>query len=154
MDYTNYDSIRGCLGLDSDDCPDEIIRDSNLWLELEVDLGSWLPTHATIYADGIAEAATADEEKLKNYLVLYSQWYCAHELVSRFLLHAQIVTDGKAQINRFSNMKLPEAKTMAAGRMARYRTLLDEEVNGVSSPVSTPIVFAISQPDYDPVTGA
>jgi len=150
--YTDYEAIRGCLGIDAEDCPDDVIENSNMWLELEIDLDGWLPTHGTIYSDGSATGATTDEVKLMNVLQLYAQWFCAYEVAGRLMLFPQIVTDGKAQINRFPNFKLSEAQQLAGSRMARYKAWLNEEVNGASSALQTATIMAVSTPSYDPVT--
>ena len=44
--YTNTAAVRACLGVDEQDCPDSILLDSNLSLELLVDLDEWLSGHA------------------------------------------------------------------------------------------------------------
>jgi len=148
--YTTTEAIRASLGVDKEDCPDSTILDSRLELELEVDLAGWLPTHATIFAEGTATAATATQQLYKNWLLLYSQWFCAFEMASRFLLYPQIVTDGKNQINRFANVELDRVKDLAAARMAKYRGALDEEVNGAQT--TSLAIMKVSVPDYDPVT--
>lgn len=151
MLYTTYEAVRGSLGVTSEDCSDSVIVESNLELELEVDLDTWLPTHATIYEDGMAEVATASEHRLANTLLLYAQWFCAYELAGRLLLYPQIVTDGKAQINRFT-MDLERAQQLAGTRMAKYKAVLNETVNGASTSLQSAVVMAVSVPDYDPVT--
>lgn len=148
--YTTTDAIRACLGIDKEDCPEEMIVDSRLELELLVDLDSWLPDHSTIYDTGVSSGAAATDVLHKNWLLLYSQWFGAFEMASRFLMFPQIVTDGKNQMNRFSNVELDKVKDLAASRMAKYRAALDEAVNG--STTSTLSVLRVSVPDYDPVT--
>ena len=148
--YATTEAIRGCLGIDEQDCPDRVIIDSRLELELEVDLDGWLSAHDTLYAAGILSGATADEKRVKNYILLYAQWFCAYEMASRFLLTPQIVSDGKNQINRFAKIDLDKVKDLAAARMAKYKTLLDEDVNGAVT--SIPSLLAISVPEFDPVT--
>lgn len=148
--YTDTDAIRACLGVDSHDAGDDLIVNSNLELELTVDLDVWLSTHATVWSDGNASGASIEEKLHRNYLVLYSQWFCAYELASRFLTFPQIVTDGKNQINRFANVELEKVQALAADRMAKYRGLLDEAVNGTVT-ASIPVV-TISSPTLDPVT--
>jgi hypothetical protein len=148
--YTTTEAIRGSLGIDANDCPDNLMIDSNIELELLVDLDGWLSTHATIFSTGNTSGSTAEEKLLKDYVILYSQWFCATEMAARFLTFPQIVTDGKNQMNRFSKLDLERVKDMAAERMAKYRNLLDELVNGAVIGVFNPV--AISIPDYDPVT--
>jgi len=148
--YTTAEAIRGSIGVDTEDCPDNLIVDSNLELEIEVDLDGWLPTHATIFSEGNEAAATITQKLYKNYLVLYAQWFGAYEMASRFLLVPQIVSDGKNQINRFANVELEKVKLEAAARMAKYRGLLDEAINGGET-ASIPVLLR-SAPGYDPVT--
>ena len=150
--YATTEAIRGCLGIDQHDCPDRVIIDSRLELELEVDLDGWLDTHTALYEAGILSSATADAKRVKNYILLYSQWFCAYEMASRFLLTPQIVSDGKNQMNRFSKIDLDRVKDLAAARMSKYKTLLDEDVNGATT--SVPSLLAISVPDFDPVTNS
>jgi len=148
--YTTSDAIRGSLGVDPQDCSDEVIASSNLEVELEVDLDGWLPTHDTLFTAGAATGATGAEKTTKNLILLYAQWFCAFELASRFLLFPQIVTDGKNQMNRFAKVDLDRVKDLAASRMNKYRKSLDELVNSSSEGV-LPIV-SISTPSFDPVT--
>lgn len=148
--YTDTDAIRGSIGVDKEDCPDNLIVDSNLELEIEVDLQGWLPTHETIFSEGNASAATLTQKLYKNYLVLYAQWFGAYEMASRFLLIPQIVSDGKNQMNRFANVELEKVKAEAAARMAKYRGLLDSAING--GEVSAAPVLLVSTPGFDPVT--
>jgi len=151
--YTTTQAIRASLGMDDADCPDAMMTDSRLDLELRVDLDSWLPTHATLYADGEAGGATAAEQALKDYLLLYAQWFCAHEMAERFLLAPQIVSDGKSQINRFPRIELEQVADRASSRRAKYRALLDEAVNGAEpSTAQTSSLLVVSTPTYDPVT--
>lgn len=152
MIYTDYEAIRGSLGVDEEDCPDALIADSKLTVELEIDLDTWLPTHAAIFSAGSAELATADEVRRRQVLELYAQWFCAYELAGRFLLYPQIVSDGKAQMNRFANFDLDAAQERAGMRMARYKAWLNEEVNGASSAISGALIMSVSTPSYDPVT--
>jgi hypothetical protein len=148
--YTDTNAIRASIGVDSADCEDSLIIDSNLELELEVDLEEWLPTHATIFSTGNGSGATLSQKLQKNYLLLYAQWFCAYELVCRFLAIPQIVSDGKNQINRFATIDLNQVKTLAGERKSKYRQKLDAAVN--SSSVSQLTLMRISTPNYDPVT--
>lgn len=150
--YTTTDAIRGCLGIDEDDCTDDTIVNSNLHKELLVDLDDWLPTHSTLFDAGKTSTATATDKRIQNLIALYSQWFCAYEVACRFLLVPQIVTDGKAQMNRYPNFKLEEMANQAAARRDKYRSLLDQEVNDAPDPIGSAALFSVVVPDYDPVT--
>lgn len=150
--YTTADAIRSCIGVDAADCPDQVIVDSNIQLELETDLMEWLPDHATIFSDGNGNAATAEQILKKNYLVLYAQYFGGYILAIRPLSFPQIVTDGKNQMNRFSKLEMKEVAEAAASNMNKYRKKLDELHNGTAS-AALPIM-GVSIPAYDPVAGA
>jgi len=152
--YTNTAAVRACLGVDEQDCPDSILLDSNLALELLVDLDEWLSTHATIYTAGTATATTPtdDEVRLKNLLVLYAQWFCAYELANRFLTVPQIVSDGKNQMNRFAKIDLSKVAELSGARRQKYRAALDTAVNSAPDYTSGIALMQVSIPDYDPVT--
>lgn len=149
--YTDTDAIRGSLGADASDVGDQLISSSNIELELLVDLDTWLPTHAAVFLAGNQPAASDADVAKKNYIRLYSQWFCAYELASRFLLFPQIISDGKNQMNRFAQIDLDKVKGNASARMAKYRGLLNASVNLVAASGGVAIVKK-SVPDFDPVT--
>lgn len=149
-EYTTTDAIRSSLGIDAQDVSDSAILDSNLQIELETDLQEWLPDHATLYSEGGSASATDEQKLKKNYLVLYSQYFCAYQLALRPLFFPQIVSDGKNQLNRFSDLEPQEIVDRARANMDKFRTKLDELHNSAVS--SEPNVLAVSVPDYDPVT--
>lgn len=151
--YTTTEAVRGCLGVDPNDCPDSLMIDSRLDLELKVNLGGWLPDHATLYAAGTASGAPAEAEAISDRLVLYSQWFCALEVANRPMTVPQITTDGKAQIDRFK-VDLKRVSDLCAAKVAQYRSELEQLVNG-----ETPVVAGLpttllttSLPDADPIT--
>ena len=149
--YTSTEAIRACLGIDAEDCPDTYMTDSNLELELLTDLDGWLPTHATIFSEGNGATPTAAQLRYRNILILYSQWFGAYEMAKRFLTFPQIVSDGKNQINRFPKVELEKVAELAAAQMAKYKGLLDEEVNG-NVVVNQPPIMLVSTPVDDPVS--
>lgn len=150
--YTNTAAVRACLGVDEQDCPDSILLDSNLSLELLVDLDEWLSGHAALYTANTTTSPTTDEVRLKNLLVLYAQWFCAYELANRFLTVPQIVSDGKNQMNRFAKIDLAKAAELAGARRQKYRAALDTAVNSAPGFTSGIALMQVSVPDYDPVT--
>lgn len=150
-DYTTTASVRGCLGVDANDCPDGLMIESHLDDELTIDLNEWLPTHSTIYQTGIASAATAAEKTLAVLLSLYAQWYCAHQMALRPLTVPQITTDGKAQIDRFK-VDLERVAKLAASKKQYYRSKLDFEVNAVALPTGVFEYVSLGLPAQDPIT--
>jgi len=153
-DYTTTEAVRGCLGIDASDCPDAMMVDSNLDLELVLDLDSFLPTHAALYATGTGGGATAPQKAVSNRIKLYSQWFCALEMARRPLTVPQINTDGKAQFDRFK-VDLERLAELCAIKVAKYRADLQELVNNVVKPVGLPIsLVSAAQPTQDPITEA
>ena len=150
--YTNTDKVRSALGFDASDVKDSLLSAAGLDLSLTYDLDDWLPTHATIWADGTASAGvTAEQKKFANVLGMYAQWYCAHEVASKKLLYVQIYSDGKAQLNRF-NIDIDSVRDMAEGEMNRWKEML-MELDGQTVTAASFNPVSLSTPDFNPITG-
>lgn len=149
--YTDTDAVRACLGIDASDCPDTYMVDAHISVELTLDLDDWLPTHVAIYNSGKAAAATDEEKRYKSVLSMYSQWFCASEIAARRLTFLKSSSDGKNQGVRF-DVDLQTVAKAAAGKMAKYKAILDVEVNGATDSSETPGgLLAVSVPNSDPV---
>lgn len=149
--YTTTEAVRGCLGVDANDVRDAYMLDSQLALELTLDLNGWLPTHATLYSSGTTGTPTAAQAAIANRIKLYAQWFCALEMANRPLTVPQITTDGKAQIDRFK-VDLARVAELAAAKVARYKGELQELVDSIT-PVATYSSFvSVAAPGTDPVT--
>lgn len=149
--YTTTQAVRGCLGVDANDCPDAYMVDSLLDVELLIDLGRWLPTHATLYSEGTTGTPTAAQSTIANCIKLYAQWFCALEMTKRPLTVPQIATDGKAQLDRFK-VDLERLTNLAAGQVAKYRDLLVELVDGETPAVGLGIsLVSVAAPGSDPI---
>lgn len=151
--YTGTASIRACLGIDESDCPDRIIVDSGMDLELISDLDSWLPTHSTVDSEGKAALATSDQKANRSHLLLYSRWFCAKEIAARPLLFPKSTSDGKAKIERFSNYDPDKIVSFASSRAAKYKNLLSAAILGGSGSSEVISPLGVSSPDIDAVTG-
>lgn len=149
--YTTTDAVRGCLGVDVDDCPDRYMVDSKVEIELKLDLDSWLSTHAALHAAGTGGGATAQQTAIAQRIELYAQWFVALEFANRPLAIPQITTDGKAQIDRFK-IDLARVTQLAAAKVAKYKGELQELVNG--QPATAPYLsyVGVAVPGADPVT--
>lgn len=150
--YTTTEAIRGCLGIDQNDCPDGYMVDSKLDLELIVDLDDWLPTHAALYTAGTSGSPTNPQAAVAVRIALYSQWFCALEMANRPLTVPQITTDGKAQFDRFK-VDLERLSALCAAKVVKYRAELQELVNNVKKPIGLPIsLVQVAAPTQDPIT--
>ena len=150
--YTTTDAVRGALGLTPGDIPDSSLIDQQLALELEADLLVWLPTHATLYAAGLASGASSVEKLQAAYIQLYSQCYCAALIVTQMTLGIpMMISDGKSELQRFPSLDLEALMDRVVRRRDRYKTLL-AETEGQAAVLSTSIM-SVGVPDYDPVTG-
>ena len=152
--YTGTDAIRAAIGVSDNDIPDKLLVDQRLDLELTVDLDLWVPTHATLYAAGIATGAAAEDRLKANYISLYAQWFCAAQVASNMKLALpQSISDGKAEMRRFQTLDLAAIEIAAKSRVTYYKNLLSAAEGSTST--ATPISFtSISSPVYDPVLGA
>lgn len=152
--YTTTEAVRGCLGIDEDDCPDNFMIESNLSLELTVDLDGWLPTHAALYSAGTTGSPTSAQVGVSNRIKLYAQWFCANEMANRPMTVPQITTDGKAQFDRFK-VDLVRLAALTAAKMGKYKAELDELVNNVQKPIGLPSsLVKAAIPSQDPITDA
>lgn len=148
--YTSCEAIRGCLGIDANDCPDRVMLDSNLALEIEIDLDVWLPTHATIF-NAYGPASTADQRKQGSLLVLFCQWYGASLLARRPHLVLQVMADGKNRGERF-DVDLLALAVSAAQWAAKYKQDLQGALDATVTRTQGFSLAAVSVPDLDPVT--
>jgi len=149
--YTNTDAVRGCLGVDQDDCPDRYMVDSQVALELSLDLDGWLPTHAALFTAGTTGTPTTAAKAIADRLKLYAQWYVALEFANRPLAVPQIVTDGKAQLDRFK-VDLSKVAELAAQKVAKYKGELQGAVNGSQTVAPYTNYVNVATPGADPVT--
>ena len=151
--YTTTEAVRAALGMDFSDCPDKVMEESALSLELSVSLDTDAPTHAAVFAAGAAAGADDAAKKARNVLTLYAQWFCAYEVALRPLVFLQEASDGKNKARRFG-FDVAEIREMAGAKKAHYFGLLDEVVNGAAPATSDPYTLvSISAPDSDPVAG-
>lgn len=149
--YTTTQAVRGCMGVDDNDAKDSVMVDSKLDLELSLDLDTWLATHAALYAAGIAGGATAEGTAISNRIVLYAQWFCALEMLTRQLLVPQIATDGKAQMDRFK-IDLDKLAEKAAAKVGKYKGELLELVEGTPVTASYTDFVSVAAPGTDVIT--
>lgn len=149
--YTTTQAVRGCLGVDVDDCPDAYMLDSKVDLELKLDLDGWLPTHATLYTSGTTGSPTAAQTAISDRIKLYAQWFVALEFANRPLTVPHITTDGKAQIDRFK-VDLSKVAGLAAAKVAKYKGELDSLVGGGAITAPYANYVSVATPGSDPVT--
>ena len=150
--YTTTDAVRGAIGLTPNDIPDSSLIDQQLGLELDADLSVWLPTHAALYAAGIASGATSVEKLKAAYITLYAQWFCAASVVTQMTLGIpMMISDGKDELQRFTGLDLEALMDRVVARRDMYRNRLAEG-EGQTAVTSVSIMQA-GVPDYDPVTG-
>lgn len=149
--YTNTDAVRGCLGVDKDDCPDAYMVDSKVALELSLDLDAWLSTHAALYTAGTTGTPTASAKAIADRITLYAQWFVALEFANRPLAVPQIVTDGKAQLDRFK-VDLSKVAELAASKVAKYKNELQAAVEGLPTLAPYTNYVNVATPGADPVT--
>jgi hypothetical protein len=149
--YTTTQAVRGCLGIDVNDCPDTYMVDSQVALELKLDLDGWLPTHAALYTAGTTGSPTAPQTAISDRIKLYAQWFVALEFANRPLTVPQINTDGKAQIDRFK-VDLAKVAELAAAKVAKYKAELVSVIGGgaVTAPYANYV--SVATPGSDPVT--
>lgn len=148
--YTSCEAVRACLGLDPNDCPDRVLIDSNLALELELDLDGWASTHAAIF-DANIPGATSQDRRRGNLLALYCQWFCAVQVARRHLLFLQVSADGKNRAERF-DVDFAAMATMAEGMASKYKTELATDLEPTTAAPGLFGLVVLSVPGIDPIT--
>lgn len=152
-EYTDTDAVRAVVGVTDNEVPDLMLTQQGLTLSLTLDLGEWLPSHATIYAEGNAQSPTESQLQKWRYLQLYSQFYCATSLVEFMQLAVpQMIGDGKDEMRRFTNFDFDKLLAKFKAAVARYRTRL-LEASGTAADTAPPSLLGAAVPDYDPVAG-
>ncbi len=148
--YTTTEAVRGCLGVDQDDIPDEYMVDSKLDVELKLDLDSWLAAHAALYTAGTTGSPSADAAAKAARISLYAQWFCALEMANRPMTLPQNNSDGKAQFTRFK-VDFAKVAALAAIKVAKYRGELAALVG--SGGTATPVInlVGVGVPTDDPI---
>jgi hypothetical protein len=147
--YTDTDRIREALQITVEDLSDDRFNKGALELDLLLDLDDWLPTHATIYADGLGTPTQAQLKQF-NLLVAYSTYFCADQTLHTGPLSLpRSIGDGKNAIERLDDRQA--LVDFLAGRMAKYKNMLIEAVTGAAVARGGHLIGVGSA--YDPVTG-
>mgnify|MGYP003402389755 CR=1 FL=1 len=150
--FTTTEAVRGALGVDDIDLPDQMILDAQLNLELSLDLYLWCPNFAEKLA---VTPADSDEAKLlQSCLKTYSKWFCAAEYSRRTLTFKQMYGDGKAEQRRFTNFDWEALALNCAAKRDTYKQQampMDPDI-GVLDPNASYALASRGTPTYNPVT--
>jgi hypothetical protein len=153
--YTDTDQVRSVLGLSSKDLDDAQLVSRKLDTELKLDLVSWLPTHAALYATGNDVGAADADKNIADALVMFSTYFCAGLVGMSLPLGApQSISDGKNSMARFTPHAWQELTSKSQERMSFYKNLLQELVSTATGAVTNYSQFAGVGLSIDPVTGA
>jgi len=150
--YTDTDQIRSVLGVDSSDISDQALLDRNLDKELRLDLLSWLPTHAALYAVGVATDASETARSTSDAITLYCTYYCAVLSAQSLKFSApQQVGDGKNTLSRFPTMDWDKLIRDLSGRAAYYKGIVSD-LTAQTATVASITLFSGVALAVDPVT--
>lgn len=153
--YTDTDQIRSVLGISRKDLSDEQLISRNLEKELQLDLSSWVPNHATIYSQAYSGVATDIQQNMSDSITLYSTYYCAKLVLTTLQMGLKkSISDGKNALNRFDAVDWDKLYDRMSERVTFYRQYVVQNNTTVATtaPVSR-IMFSISGSSRDPVTG-
>lgn len=149
--YTTIAAIRATVGITAQDVTDAQINDRAPGVELEIDLGTWLPTHATIASEGQAQQATPTQKSKWNLLLMYAQYFSAAILLeSQLYLIPMSVSDGTNSISRFYSQQSLKMHAAAQQKAEYYKSMLLDTLGTDSTARVTQ--FGSKKPAYDPVT--
>lgn len=147
---TTTDAVRGALGIDVTDIPDQTILNAELDTELGLDLASWLPNWKTKI-----DPATPDDDQatLAAAIKTYCKWWCAAEFTRKLLAHIQLYGDGKAELRRFTNWKWDDLIANAQAKVDFFKSLIGDLDDEVEPPASNAYgLISGGVPTHDPVT--
>lgn len=154
--YTDTDAVRSVLGITEEDIKDDDLVARDLLRELRIDLNTWLPTHAAIYAYGDLTTPTDTQVTQYDLLVTYAKYYCAL-LVARSTLAlaaAQQVGDGKNTMARFTPFSLQQLQEQLAGKVMEMKNALATLFSAEATTVVSLAQFTGVGQAIDPVVGA
>lgn len=148
---TTTEAVRGALGIDHTDIPDQTILNAELDAELSLDLPLWLTNwEAKIEPP---QDPTPEQKRLSTAIKQYCKWWCAAEFAAKFMAHIQQYSDGKAQMRRFTNFELDTLVANAAGKVALYRDMILElDPESVVPDTATFVLISGGIPTHNPVT--
>lgn len=149
---TTTAAVRGALGVDATDLPDQMILDAGLDAELGLDLTTWLSSWKTKIAP--AEPATEDQVNLATAIKAYCKWWCAAEFARKSMAFLQLYSDGKAQMRRFTNFDWDKLVNNAQSKVDIFKAMvreLDPETD-TSSDTAAYTLISGGIPTHDPVT--
>lgn len=149
---TTTDAVRGALGVDATDIPDQTILNAALDAELGLDLTTWLSNWKTKIAP--AAPATEDQVNLATAIKAYCKWWCATEFARKYLTFLQLYGDGKAQMRRFTNFDWDQLVANAQSKVDTFKALvreLDPETDASAVSNSYALISG-GIPTHDPVT--
>jgi len=148
--YTSTEAIRACLGVSARELDDAQITDLRMSDQLLESLEDVLSTHVAAAAAGEAVGATDAEVTVLRRLRLYCQYEAAVLLLPQLqTLLVQKISDGDAEMQRFSKDDLERTKDQITAMRNHYRGKLNADF--VSEAFVLPTILAVS-PTYDPVT--
>lgn len=149
--FTTTEAVRGALGIDETDLSDQTILDSELNVELALDLSSWVPNWK-VKLDP-ASPATEDQTTLQLAIQTYCKWWCATEYANRVLAHLQLYGDGKAEMRRFTNFDWESLIAYCSGKLAHYKSVIQGLDPDAVQPASDAYgLISGGIPTHDPVT--
>ena len=151
--YTSTEAVRGALGVDLHDLPDQQILDAELDVELTLDLGTWCLGYSAKLAVGAS--ATEAQKTLQACLRTYAKWYCATEFSLKVLTFKQVYGDGKAEQRRFGNFDWEKLATSCKAKRDTYKQqILQIDPDSAATYDGTASYSLIGRgvPAYNPVT--
>jgi len=153
-DFTDTDRIRGALGFTDRDITDEQIVRSDHTIELEIELYKWFPDYSSEYDTWYNNGSPTDGNKhLINLLKSYCTYYSAYLVCNGLEMLAQrSITDSKMTASRYSNVKLELIRERMLGRADSAKELIADGMD-LSIASTSPTLFSVASPTYDPVEG-
>lgn len=149
---TNHHQVRAVLGiLNADELPDTHIVNSNVEIELELDILDWFSGSVPkVVADGSAAGATTVQKQQYFALASYAKYFCSVSLANTFqILIEKSISDGQNELVR-NELDLPQFLESLRNRRDAYKTKFLQLAGQTTQTQAALMGRAV--PAYDPVT--
>lgn len=158
IDYTSNDEIRAALGVSEEELEDATLAKQLYAMQLGFELGDITPElEQTFMTIKVSASKTAEQRKLYDVVKVFSAYVVAkYLLVSLPLFAPKRITDGRSEVERFTDPFQDVRDGVAAGYLTLRNRVIDA-LAGVGIVVATASgrsYFATAGLATDPVTGA
>jgi len=160
-DVSTFAEIRAALGIDDVELPDNVLELEMYRLNLNAEIqavDSTLEAKFVVVKDIVEASRTTDQQGLFIATSLFALYAVALHLTESLpIFSPKTISDGKANISRYSDSPYKETIAAIKARYAARKTALEEALATYDGTTATaaglPNYMGVSTLETDPVTG-